>query len=373
MVTLNHPAQGNTNWFMPVDNNWTTLEQALTFGIGSIPFSDGTTLKSSNSLLWDNTNIALSLGASPAQSGVLRLPNNGFIGFRNSGNTSDIGIGMAGNTLDAGRGASFAANIKWYVSSSVGVFVSGAAPVGTGINTTTPRRTLDVLDASNPQIRLTYVDSSIYTDFLTDISGYLWLTPTGTQILFTKSSPGNTLYSVVNNTDNSNASSAAAINPAVGGASAGDPFIVCSIAGVLNWSIGIDNSDSDSFKLSQSGNLGTNDYLVVTTAPNYGFNGQSFGAGVGVLFIANGTAPTANPSGGGIIYASGGAGKWRGSSGTVTTFANAEPHCPQCGADFMHEWENERYGYLAVCVNCLCAELGERPWILRKKQNVTLI
>jgi hypothetical protein len=29
MVQLNHPAQGNTNWFTPVDQNWTTLEQSL--------------------------------------------------------------------------------------------------------------------------------------------------------------------------------------------------------------------------------------------------------------------------------------------------------------------------------------------------------
>jgi hypothetical protein len=41
------------------------------------------------------------------------------------------------------------------------------------------------------------------------------------------------------------------------------------------------------------------------------------------VHIANGTAPTANPSGGGVLYVESGALKYRGSSGTVTTIANA--------------------------------------------------
>lgn len=40
------------------------------------------------------------------------------------------------------------------------------------------------------------------------------------------------------------------------------------------------------------------------------------------LFIANGTAPTGTPSGGGYLYIEGGALKYKGSSGTVTTIAN---------------------------------------------------
>ena len=41
------------------------------------------------------------------------------------------------------------------------------------------------------------------------------------------------------------------------------------------------------------------------------------------LHLANATVPTANPSGGGVLYVEGGALKYRGSSGTVTTIANA--------------------------------------------------
>ena len=50
----------------------------------------------------------------------------------------------------------------------------------------------------------------------------------------------------------------------------------------------------------------------------------SLGGGVGVLGIANATTvPTSNPTGGGVLYASGGALYWRGSSGTVTMIAPA--------------------------------------------------
>lgn len=54
------------------------------------------------------------------------------------------------------------------------------------------------------------------------------------------------------------------------------------------------------------------------------FGGGSYGGGKGVIFIANdNTDPTSNPTGGGILYVSSGALKYRGSSGTVTTIAAA--------------------------------------------------
>lgn len=51
---------------------------------------------------------------------------------------------------------------------------------------------------------------------------------------------------------------------------------------------------------------------------------KAFGSGVGVVGIANcNTAPSTNPSGGGVLYVEAGALKFRGSSGTVTTLGNA--------------------------------------------------
>lgn len=51
---------------------------------------------------------------------------------------------------------------------------------------------------------------------------------------------------------------------------------------------------------------------------------KAFGGGIGVIGIANAnTVPSTNPSGGGVLYVEAGALKFRGSSGTVTTLANA--------------------------------------------------
>jgi len=82
--------------------------------------------------------------------------------------------------------------------------------------------------------------------------------------------------------------------------------------------------------------LGTNDFLNienVITGDLANFNlsllngaatAGSFGGGVKVMFITDATtAPTTNPTGGGILYVEAGALKYRGSSGTITTLGVA--------------------------------------------------
>jgi hypothetical protein len=56
----------------------------------------------------------------------------------------------------------------------------------------------------------------------------------------------------------------------VGGSGGGDPKITYTVSGVLNWCIGVDNSDSDKFKISNSDSPGTNDYLTIDTSGNVG-------------------------------------------------------------------------------------------------------
>jgi hypothetical protein len=65
--------------------------------------------------------------------------------------------------------------------------------------------------------------------------------------------------------------------------------------------------------------------MRITFAGNIGIGTTSqFGSGGGVIGIANATTvPTTNPTGGGVLYVEGGALKYRGSSGTITTIANA--------------------------------------------------
>lgn len=72
-------------------------------------------------------------------------------------------------------------------------------------------------------------------------------------------------------------------------------------------------------------NSGVAWFIANNNSQNVGINTASqFGSGNGVLGIGNAdTAPTTNPSGGGVLYVESGALKYRGSSGTVTTIANA--------------------------------------------------
>lgn len=68
-------------------------------------------------------------------------------------------------------------------------------------------------------------------------------------------------------------------------------------------------------------------FIVGGSDRNFGIfvaNTNDFGGGLGVIRISNrNTAPTTNPTGAGLLYVESGALKYRGSSGTVTTVANA--------------------------------------------------
>lgn len=63
-----------------------------------------------------------------------------------------------------------------------------------GIGTTGPDRRLDVLDASDPQLRLTHTDGSVYTDFQTVSDGYLYINPSGSRVGIGTNSPSSALH-----------------------------------------------------------------------------------------------------------------------------------------------------------------------------------
>jgi hypothetical protein len=104
----------------------------------------------------------------------------------------------------------------------------------------------------------------------------------GSQANWTLSNPANT------------ASSAARIAISVGGASAADPFMLFDVSGVTGWSVGVDNSDSDTFKLDPTGALTTttNRFNVTTDGRIYGnalHNNAGAVTGTTNQFLCSGT------------------------------------------------------------------------------------
>ena len=52
-------------------------------------------------------------------------------------------------------------------------------------------------------------------------------------------------------------------------------------------------------------------------------------------------------------------------------FGPAEPHCPDCGRDFVLEWQNEDYGHITLCMWCLTDGMTKGV-VLRKSSGKRL-
>lgn len=103
------------------------------------------------------------------------------------------------------------------------------------------------------------------------------LTPTTHDLMVEKSVPGGNVSLWGKNTDSTNANSHARNYLQVAGPSGGDAKSIFAIQGGNVWAFGLDNSDSDRFKISNNTNLGTSDMFSITP-PSLGGN---VGIGVG--------------------------------------------------------------------------------------------
>ena len=89
-----------------------------------------------------------------------------------------------------------------------------------------------------------------------------------------KSTSGGQVRAEVFNTSNT-ANSHGVVSIYSGGSSAGDPFLHWKVDAVQDWSMGIDNSDSDKLKISKNFGPGVNDYLTIATTGYVGIGTTS--------------------------------------------------------------------------------------------------
>jgi len=70
--------------------------------------------------------------------------------------------------------------LRLYDKGGSGIFISDGGSVGIG--TIIPSSRVDILDSSNPQLRLAYTAGSIYTELQTDSNGHLNIDPSGGEL-----------------------------------------------------------------------------------------------------------------------------------------------------------------------------------------------
>ena len=166
---------------------------------------------------------------------------------------------------------------------------------------------------------LTFTDALI----LKNATGYAWV-PIRLGIGSTTSSPAELLHAAESSTGGRIYAKIENTAPNTGGNSGSAGVYLQGQA--HGWTIVTDVGLNGGDNLGvTSVTLGSTPVMFFDASGNVAINSTgSFGSGTGVVFLANRTAaPSGTPTGGGVLYAEAGALKWKGSSGTVTTIANA--------------------------------------------------
>jgi hypothetical protein len=225
----------------------------------------------------------------------MRIDSNGNVGIGNTAPLSKLGI-----TGNASIGATYGA----IAAPTSGMIVEG----NVGIGTTTPSQEFEVYTAGSPTIAVSNASQQWGIQTRSDISDSFNIrnitTPANAFTITTSGNVGIGTTAPSNKfhvyADNTSASTGVAIIEQDG---TGDSSLQFSLSATANWIAGIDNSDSDSFKISSGNTLGTNDYLTIansgnvgigTTSPTFklsvsgtaGFSGLTGGTGGGSLCLS---------------------------------------------------------------------------------------
>lgn len=119
----------------------------------------------------DSASLLRSDTSSTVSSGTLTFNSGTTLDLNGDLSVADTNIVLDGTTTNLQVTGDFSINTDDLVVNKASGLV--------GINTTGADRRLDVLDASNPQLRLTYADGTVYTDFGTAANGTVTVTTQG--------------------------------------------------------------------------------------------------------------------------------------------------------------------------------------------------
>lgn len=279
-----------------------TNPYALWIGGGKHLRADGTnTVASAAGAIWDavlldmdvslsgTTNVTTATGFNMVTLNAPTITDAGTITSISLASTLYIG------GAPTGSGLTLTSAYALWVDSGNARF-DGSVGIGTG--TGGPDRALEVLDASNPQMRITHTDGTAYCDVQVYSDGGIEFISSASTLLYGGVRATVSTYVEWYSFNQTNSAGADAyMGSFVGGSSAGDPYYLFSVdptASTNPWVIGVDNSASDKFMICQSAAVGTNPYLTITTtgqvgiaatAPettlHVGTSGNVYGFGIG--------------------------------------------------------------------------------------------
>jgi len=231
-----------------------------------VVWSDVSTVSSDTAFLWDftsnmlqvngtvgiqatppNVSTPLYIGVSPA--GITFIPSFSHTDNTNANSTMRLVLSVGGSSAgDAAVVWSVTGNVDWGagVDNSDGDIwkIGRSASIGTNVG-------FQLTNSTTPYVRI-----------LNGLSIGSTNPPLGTEMLLI--STGVTAidsFELIRHTDNTTATTDAYLHLQTGGASGGDPLIRFEISGVTNWSMGIDNSDTDRFIIGPASALGAGTQL----------------------------------------------------------------------------------------------------------------
>lgn len=172
--------------------------------------------------------------------------------------------GDSGTATPSGGNIKIAGTTNQITTAASGATVTLSLP--TAVTVTTLHATTIDTNVAAAELSLNGTTISA-TGSNADVSLNLSTKGTGS-IVYSQSSAGVDLNEQITNSDNTSGTSNAGLQLATGGASSGDPYVQFAISGVgaSTMTMGLDNSDSDKWKISNSASLGTSDALTLTQA-----------------------------------------------------------------------------------------------------------